>query len=65
MAEADDIERVTAPARRGGWAWPALALFAVSLILLGVRLTAAQALGVGVCAREAWLHLVQKHEIQR
>ena len=38
MAEADDIERVTAPARRGGWAWPALALFAVSLILLGVHL---------------------------
>jgi competence ComEA-like helix-hairpin-helix protein len=33
-----------------------------------LRLTsvhAAQALGVGVCAREAWLHLVQKHEIQR
>jgi len=38
MAEADDIERVTAPTRRGGWAWPALALFAVSLILLGVHL---------------------------
>jgi len=38
MAEADDIERVTAPARRGGWAWPALALFAVSLVLLGAHL---------------------------
>jgi undecaprenyl-diphosphatase len=38
MAEADDIEGVTAPARRRGWAWPALALFAVSLILLGVHL---------------------------
>ena len=33
-----------------------------------LRLTsvhAAQALGVRVWAREAWLHLVQKHEIQR
>jgi undecaprenyl-diphosphatase len=39
MAEADDIERVTAPTRRGGWAWPALALFAISLVLLGIHLT--------------------------
>ena len=38
MADADDIERVTAPARRGGWAWPAVALFAVPLVLLGVHL---------------------------
>jgi undecaprenyl-diphosphatase len=38
MADTDRIEQVTAPARRGGWAWPALALFAVSLVLLGVHL---------------------------
>ena len=38
MADASDIERVTAPPRRGGWAWPALALFAVSLVLFGVHL---------------------------
>jgi undecaprenyl-diphosphatase len=38
MADADDIEQVTAPARRGGWAWPALALFAISLVLLGIHL---------------------------
>ena len=38
MAHTDRIEQVTAPARRGGWAWPALALFAVSLVLLGVHL---------------------------
>jgi undecaprenyl-diphosphatase len=38
MADTDRIEQVTAPAGRGGWAWPALALFAVSLVLLGVHL---------------------------
>jgi undecaprenyl-diphosphatase len=38
MTDADDIEHITAPARRGGWAWPALALFAVSLILFGIHL---------------------------
>jgi len=38
MADTDRIEQVTAPARRGGWAWPALALFAVSLVLLGIHL---------------------------
>jgi undecaprenyl-diphosphatase len=38
MADTDRIEQVTAPARRGGWAWPALALFAVSLVLLGAHL---------------------------
>jgi undecaprenyl-diphosphatase len=38
MADTDRIEQVTAPARRGSWAWPALALFAVSLVLLGVHL---------------------------
>lgn len=38
MADTDRIEQGTAPARRGGWAWPALALFAVSLVLLGVHL---------------------------
>ena len=38
MTDTDRIEQVTAPARRGGWAWPALALFAVSLVLLGVHL---------------------------
>jgi undecaprenyl-diphosphatase len=38
MADTDRIEQVTAPTRRGGWAWPALALFAVSLVLLGVHL---------------------------
>lgn len=38
MTDTDTTERMTAPARRGGWAWPALALFAVSLVLLGVHL---------------------------
>ena len=38
MADTDRIERVAAPARRGGWAWPAVALFAVSLVLFGVHL---------------------------
>ncbi|MBW8840214.1 MAG: phosphatase PAP2 family protein, partial [Sphingomonadales bacterium] len=38
MTDPDDIEQVTAPVRRGGWAWPAVALFAVSLILFGIHL---------------------------
>lgn len=38
MSDSDGMEQVTQPARRGGWAWPALALFAVSLVLLGVHL---------------------------
>ena len=38
MRGANDIERVTLPVRRGGWAWPALALFVVSLVLFGVHL---------------------------
>jgi undecaprenyl-diphosphatase len=38
MTDTDRIEQLTAPARRGGWAWPAVALFAVSLVLLGIHL---------------------------
>ncbi len=38
MIDTDSIERITAPTRRGGWAWPALALFAISLVLLGIHL---------------------------
>ncbi|HEX7850447.1 MAG TPA: phosphatase PAP2 family protein [Sphingomonas sp.] len=38
MSDTDTTDQVTAPARRGGWAWPAVALFAVSLVLLGAHL---------------------------
>jgi undecaprenyl-diphosphatase len=38
MTDTNRIEQVAAPARRGGWAWPAVALFAVSLVLLGIHL---------------------------
>lgn len=38
MADSATSDRIKAGPRRTGWAWPALALFAVSLVLLGVHL---------------------------